>query len=35
MFGSEGDGYMRLNIGEPRIAIMEALARLKDAVDKL
>lgn len=35
MFGSEGTGFMRLNVGCPRSVLKEALRRLKDAVDGL
>lgn len=35
MFGKEGEGFMRLNIGSPRKVILEALAHLKEAVDSL
>lgn len=32
MFGKEGEGFMRLNVGCPRSVIREALERLKDAI---
>lgn len=32
LFGTEGDGYMRLNAGCPRSTLVEALERLKNAV---
>lgn len=35
MFGKEGEGFMRLNIGSPRSVILEALAQLADAVNSL
>lgn len=35
MFGKEGEGFMRLNIGSPRKVIVEALQRLADAVKSL
>ena len=35
MFGKEGEGFMRLNIGSPRSVILEALAQLADAVKSL
>ncbi|MDE6267614.1 MAG: PatB family C-S lyase [Muribaculaceae bacterium] len=35
MFGREGAGFMRFNIGAPRSVILKALARLKSAVDSL
>ena len=31
-FGREGHGYMRVNLGCPRITVEEAIARLIDAV---
>ena len=34
MFGSGGEGFMRLNVGTPRSILMEALNRLKDALSK-
>ncbi|MBQ8772967.1 MAG: cystathionine beta-lyase, partial [Muribaculaceae bacterium] len=33
MFGSEGVGFMRLNVGEPRCAIRRALIQLAEAID--
>ncbi|MBP9998028.1 MAG: PatB family C-S lyase [Bacteroidales bacterium] len=35
MFGKEGEGFMRLNVGCPRAIVKEALDRLRDAVAKL
>lgn len=34
MFGKEGKGFMRLNIGTPRANLEEALSRLKEAINK-
>lgn len=34
MFGKEGKGFMRLNVGSPRSVLKEALDRLCDAIDK-
>jgi len=34
MFGSGGEGYMRLNVGCPRATLEQALERLKNAVKK-
>ncbi len=34
MFGKEGKGFMRLNVGSPRSVLKEALDHLRDAVDK-
>jgi len=34
MFGKEGSGFMRLNIGSPRSVIRQALDRLRDAMVK-
>jgi cystathionine beta-lyase len=34
MFGKGGEGYMRLNVGCPRSVIKQALASLKEAIDK-
>lgn len=34
MFGKEGEGYMRLNVGMPRRQLMEILQRIKEAVKK-
>ena len=34
MFGKEGKGFMRLNVGSPRSVLKEALDRLRDAIDK-
>lgn len=35
MFGKEGEGFMRLNIGSPRKVILEALSHLSEAVNSL
>lgn len=35
MFGKEGDGFVRFNVGLPRRQLIEALASLKSAVDGL
>lgn len=35
MFGKEGEGFMRLNIGSPRKVIIEALQSLADAVSSI
>ena len=35
MFGKEGEGFMRLNIGSPRKVILEALSHLAEAVNSL
>lgn len=35
MFGKEGDGFMRMNIGTSRYIISDALDRLKKAVDSI
>jgi cystathionine beta-lyase len=35
MFGAEGDGFMRLNLGAPRSLIYSALAGLADAIASL
>lgn len=32
MFGKEGSGFMRLNVGEPRAVLMQALQQLADAI---
>ena len=34
MFGGEGDGYMRLNVGVPRVILEKALSQLKDACEE-
>jgi len=34
MFGAEGRGFMRLNVGAPRSVIIQAMEQLKEAVDK-
>ncbi|MBN2659929.1 MAG: cystathionine beta-lyase, partial [Tannerellaceae bacterium] len=34
IFGKEGEGFMRLNIGCPRSVIEESLNRLKKAVEQ-
>lgn len=33
-FGQGGEGFMRLNVGSPRLVIEEAMNRLKQAIDK-
>jgi len=33
MFGKEGDGFMRMNVGTPRPVLEQALLQLKEAVD--
>ena len=33
MFGREGEGFMRLNVASPRSVIVEAMQRLKEAVN--
>lgn len=35
MFGKEGSGFMRLNVGSPKAIIAKALGQLKDAVNSL
>ena len=35
MFGSQGVGFMRLNVGTPRCVLQEALEHIKDAVASL
>lgn len=35
IFGKEGSGFMRLNVGSPRSILKEALQRLEDVVEKL
>ncbi|MGM9800630.1 MAG: MalY/PatB family protein [Muribaculaceae bacterium] len=35
MFGKEGVGYMRLNVGTNRVNILKSLEKLKNAVDSL
>ncbi len=35
MFGKEGEGFMRMNIGSPRSIILDALSRLAEAVSSL
>jgi len=35
LFGTNGDGFMRMNIAIPRPLLKEALERIKNAVDKL
>ena len=32
MFGEEGEGFMRLNLGSPRSVIREALATLEECI---
>ncbi|MCH5228523.1 MAG: PatB family C-S lyase [Muribaculaceae bacterium] len=34
MFGQEGSGYMRLNVGMPRKKLMEVLRRIRDGIKK-
>ncbi len=33
MFGKEGDGFMRLNVGKPRTIVRQALDQLKTAIE--
>ncbi|MCL1934407.1 MAG: PatB family C-S lyase [Candidatus Azobacteroides sp.] len=33
MFGQEGEGFMRMNVGTPRAILKQALVQLKEAVD--
>ena len=33
MFGQEGEGFMRMNVGTPRAILKQALLQLKEAVD--
>ncbi len=33
MFGREGNGFMRMNVGSPRSIILKALSQLKEAVE--
>ena len=35
IFGTQGEGFMRLNVGTPREVLQTALERLKTAVDSL
>ncbi len=35
MFGAEGEGYMRLNVGSPRTVVEQAMERLEQAVKSL
>ena len=35
MFGEEGSGYMRINLGCPRATIERALNQIKSAYDKI
>ncbi|MDE5657024.1 MAG: aminotransferase class I/II-fold pyridoxal phosphate-dependent enzyme, partial [Muribaculaceae bacterium] len=35
MFGRQGEGFARLNIGTPRCVLADALAKIRDAVAKL
>ena len=35
MFGKQGEGYMRLNVGCPRSIVATALGNLKKAVERL
>ena len=34
MFGKEGEGFMRMNVGSPRAVIEKAMNNLKNAIDK-
>ena len=33
MFGKEGEGFMRMNVGTPRVILEQALLQLKEAID--
>ena len=33
MFGIEGEGFMRMNVGTPRVILEQALLQLKEAID--
>ena len=35
MFGSEGEGFMRLNVGTTRVTLTQALTQLKEAIEEL
>ena len=35
MFGEEGSGYMRINLGCPRATLVKALEQIKAAYDKI
>lgn len=35
MFGHEGEGFMRLNVGSPRVTLEKAMNQLKEAIDTL
>ena len=35
MFGKEGNGFMRMNVGVPRSVLEQAMNQLKAAVDQL
>ncbi len=35
IFGSEGEGFMRLNVGSPRAVLEQAMNQLRDAVNQL
>ena len=35
VFGAEGSGFMRLNLGTPRKTIMKALERIRNAMISL
>lgn len=34
-FGTEGEGFMRMNLGTPRVVVEQALEQLRDAVERL
>ena len=35
MFGEEGSGFMRMNLGCPRATLVKALEQIKSAYDKI
>lgn len=35
MFGPQGKGYMRMNVGTPRVNLEVAMERLRNAVDSI
>ena len=35
MFGEEGSGFMRMNLGCPRSVVEKALKQIKEAYDKI
>ena len=35
MFGKEGRGFMRLNVGMPRAILLQALEQLKEAMNQM